>query len=66
MTERSEPLLRAQSVADLLGVSTSTLADWRKRGIGPRYLAPAPGTRWVRYRRSEVEAWLAEQERRSA
>lgn len=58
MTVRDE-LLRADAVAEELAVSTSTLADWRKRGIGPRYLSPAPGTRWVRYRRSDVEAWQA-------
>lgn len=62
MTDRDE-LLRASEVADWLRRSTSTLADWRKRGIGPKYLT-APGTRWVCYPRSEVEAWLAK--RRSA
>lgn len=55
-----DELLRTDAVAELLEVSTRCLAHWRERGIGPRYLSPAPGTRWVRYRRSDVEAWIAE------
>ena len=54
----SDELMRASAVAELLGVAPSTLAGWRKKGIGPTALPPKAGTRWVRYRRSAVTAWL--------
>jgi len=31
-------LLKPQEVADLLGVSTYTLLEWRRSGFGPRWL----------------------------
>jgi predicted site-specific integrase-resolvase len=41
----------------LIGVAPETLKDWRRQGIGPAYCRI--GNR-VRYRISDLEAWLAE------
>ncbi|MET7639346.1 helix-turn-helix domain-containing protein [Streptomyces sp. NPDC005438] len=51
--------LSPKQVGELLGISTITLATWRREGTGPTYarLTDAPnGT--IRYRRSDVDAWL--------
>jgi len=48
--------IRAQDVADMLGVSVYTVRSWRYRGQGP------PAYRMntaIRYDRAEVEAWHA-------
>jgi hypothetical protein len=50
-------------VADYLGVPEHTLAQWRYRGIGPRYSHVG---RHVRYRWGDVEQWLDEQASRPA
>ncbi|RBY94944.1 hypothetical protein DQ244_01575 [Blastococcus sp. TBT05-19] len=39
------------------GASLSTLKRWARLGIGPRPIKVGP--RMVRYRRDEVDAWLA-------
>lgn len=52
-------LLTQQETAALLKVSVSTLKRWRTVGTGPRYLRVG---RAVRYRRSDVEAWLRSHE----
>lgn len=41
--------------AAILGVSIQTAARWRCEGFGPRW---ARSGRLVRYRRSDIEAWL--------
>ena len=43
-------------LADLLQIPEHTLAVWAMRGKGPPYVKV--GERLVRYRRSDVEAWL--------
>jgi excisionase family DNA binding protein len=45
-------------VAEYLQIPDKTLAEWRSRGIGPRYHKVG---RYVRYRWSDVEAWLDSQ-----
>jgi predicted DNA-binding transcriptional regulator AlpA len=55
-------LLTPPELAALLGVKVQTLAAWRVSGDGPPYCHVG---RWVRYRRTSVEAWLAAQERAS-
>ncbi|MBI2407500.1 MAG: helix-turn-helix domain-containing protein [Gemmatimonadetes bacterium] len=50
--------LTAQEAAHHLGLRVQTLANWRKAGVGPRSYRPAP--RVVRYRRDELDAWVAE------
>jgi excisionase family DNA binding protein len=54
----TDPLLTIPEVAELLQVSTLTLAAWRSRGEGPRYVKL--GAKMVRYRRADLDAWVAE------
>lgn len=51
-----EPLVAPDDVAEYVGVSSKTLAQWRYLGSGPRFVKAG---RCVRYRWSDVEAWLA-------
>jgi excisionase family DNA binding protein len=58
MTVKEGEFLDPQGLADLFGISVRTIYNWRSRQEGPR------GYRiggQVRYRRTEVEKWLAEQ-----
>jgi len=57
-----EPLLTARQVAGLLGVSASTVLDWFEAGRLPGFKLNG---RAVRFRESEVEAWLEAQRSRS-
>lgn len=50
-----EPLAVAQQVADFLGTTVDTLANWRYRGVGPRFVKVGG---IVRYRWSDVNAWV--------
>ena len=49
-----EPLLTARELAELLGLSPSTVLDWFEAGRLPGFKLG----RAVRFRESEVEAWL--------
>jgi len=53
-----EPLLRADQVAEYLGISVQTLSNWRLRDEGP--VAHKVGGRSgpLRYQRVDVEKWL--------
>ncbi|MYS25174.1 DNA binding domain-containing protein, excisionase family [Streptomyces sp. DvalAA-14] len=51
-------LATPMAVSEYLGVPVATLYQWRHRGVGPR--AHKLG-RHLRYRWSEVEAWVDEQ-----
>lgn len=53
--QRTERLLTVHEVADWLGINAGTLRYWRHVHRGPRSLSVG-GT--VRYRASDVEAWL--------
>jgi len=53
----SPDVLSAAQLSEENGVSVGTLANWRSAGIGPRFVKV--GHR-VRYRRADVEAWIAE------
>lgn len=56
--DSNERLLTIKEVADYLGVPVATLYQWRYRREGP------PGFRiggLVRYRRSDVDAWIEQQ-----
>jgi excisionase family DNA binding protein len=55
LTERTEPLLNVDQVAEWLGISTGTLRYWRHVHRGPRSLSVGGA---VRYRASDVEEWL--------
>lgn len=50
------PLLTAEQLAPFLGTSAAQLAQQRFRGDGPPFVRT--GSRSVRYRWSDVEAWL--------
>ncbi|MBX7159337.1 MAG: helix-turn-helix domain-containing protein [Acidimicrobiia bacterium] len=54
-TRTPEPLLSVQDVADWLGKPVGTLYQWRHTNRGPRGIKVGGH---VRYRRSDVEAWL--------
>ena len=53
------PRAKPGQVAEYLQKPEKTLAEWRSRGVGPRYLTVG---RDVRYRWNDVEEWLAGQE----
>jgi excisionase family DNA binding protein len=55
--ETREPLLTTQDVASFLGLPATTLKKWRATRTGPRAYKVG---KHVRYRFSDVEAWLAE------
>jgi excisionase family DNA binding protein len=48
-------LLRADEVAEFLGVPLKTLYQWRYKGVGP---AGVRVGRHLRYRVVDVEAWV--------
>jgi nitrogen PTS system EIIA component len=50
----SDRLLTARELGDLLGFAPGTIVDWAERGTVPAFKL---GGR-LRFRRSEVEAWL--------
>lgn len=57
----TDQLLTMEQVAEWLQVTVGTLRDWRARGT-PRDMSPLPVIKVggaVRYRREDVEAWLA-------
>jgi predicted DNA-binding transcriptional regulator AlpA len=51
-------LLRPEEVARLLGISLARLQAWRRKGVGPAFIAYPRG---VRYRLDDVRSWLDEQ-----
>lgn len=52
-----DPIIDAPSVARYLGKSVATVAQLRYLGTGPKFLRVG---RSIRYRASDVEAWLHE------
>ena len=58
---RDGRLLTSKEVARLIGIKENTLRLWRSQGRGPRYLkaGDTPQSE-VRYRASDVEAWVQE------
>lgn len=50
-----DQLLSVGDLADYLQVPRNTLYQWRHHGVGPRALRIG---KYLRYRRSDVEAWL--------
>jgi predicted DNA-binding transcriptional regulator AlpA len=51
-----EKLVEPKEIAEYLGLPVTTLSQWRYLGTGPRYVKVGP--RCVRYRWSEITAWL--------
>ncbi len=56
--DQHEPFVGTQEVADCLGVPPATVAQWRYRGLGPQGYRVG---RFVKYRMSEVVAWVESQ-----
>ena len=57
-TRADDALLSQKRVATLLSVSPRALEAWRVRGEGPAFIRISK--RCIRYRRDDIEAWLAE------
>lgn len=55
--------LSPQELADIFRIPVRTVYGWRYRGEGPRGLKIG---RHVRYRASDIEAWLATRDRAGA
>ena len=53
-----DEILTTADVAEITKVPVTTLKDWRHDRLGPRSFKLG---RLVRYRRSDVDQWLAEQ-----
>lgn len=53
-------LLTSGELAEKLHKSAAALAQWRYKGIGPKFIKLGSG---IRYRASDVEAWLDAQTR---
>lgn len=51
----AEPLVTQAELAEYLGIPEATLEQWRSRGGGPDFVRAG---RHVRYRLSEVNAWM--------
>jgi excisionase family DNA binding protein len=52
----TDRLLTSAEVATLLGVTDRTLRNWGAKRIGPRHVRV--GRKYIRYRASDVDAWL--------
>ena len=56
-----DPLMTARETASYTSSSAGSLAQMRHRGTGPRFIKFS--TRKILYRKSDVDAWLADRER---
>ena len=54
-TTDPDALLRDDAAAELLGFTPRALADWRRRGCGPRYVRVSACA--IRYRRRDLIEW---------
>lgn len=52
-------LLKTRETADYLKVSERSLAQMRSDGVGPPFVRLHASGRGVRYRRADLDAWLA-------
>lgn len=55
-----DALLKPEQVAEMLNVKPSTLSMWCVRGIGPVYLKFAGSKGAVRYRKDDIEQFIAQ------
>lgn len=53
-------ILTPSDLAEMLGKTTASLAQWRYLGVGPKYIKAG---RAVRYCESDISAWLEAQTR---
>lgn len=57
---RSDPLMTERETAEMLRIKPRTLADWRARGVGPKFVRLTG--RGVLYRVSSVSEFLDSRE----
>ena len=57
VTLLDKEFLTINDLCELLSVTPKTVASWRYRGVGP---ASYKAGKHVRYKRSDVEAWMEE------
>lgn len=55
---RVQALMSPSDVAQFAGVSVQTLAVWRMKAVGPRYIKAG---KQIRYRVEDLNAWLETQ-----
>lgn len=53
---QSKQIINDDEAAEYLGFKPQTLAIWRMKGTGPAYVKA--GSRAIRYRLRDLEAWL--------
>lgn len=53
-----DKLLTPAQVADILDVTTRTLALWRREGVGPVYHEFS--SRTIRYSRADIDTYISE------
>jgi predicted DNA-binding transcriptional regulator AlpA len=58
----AESLIDEHRLAEILGVSTSTLAKWRHDGDGPAFIRV--GSKSARYAMPDVRKWIEEHRRK--
>jgi predicted DNA-binding transcriptional regulator AlpA len=61
--ESQNQLLSERQLAAELGLAPATLRKWRARNAGPPFIRLS--RRAIRYRRADVERWLAANARRT-
>jgi predicted DNA-binding transcriptional regulator AlpA len=59
MTSTKGKFIGQREMMEAIGVCASTLRSWRLEGRGPAYVQTG---KVVRYRRADVEQWLASRE----
>jgi hypothetical protein len=60
MVDENDPLISSEQTAGILHVGAQSLATWRCKGRGPRFVKIG---RAVFYRESAIKNWLKGQER---
>lgn len=53
----SDDFLSPAQVSELTGIAKSTLADWRAQDRGPEFVRMGKA---IRYRRSDIDAWITD------
>jgi hypothetical protein len=61
--ELKDQYYTSRELADILGISMNTLADYRRRGTGPKFIAF--GYHTYRYAKADIFAYLEERKRAS-
>jgi hypothetical protein len=60
LTPATTPLLTPAQAADWMGLKTDTLRDWRRTGLGPKWISISRKT--IRYRLADLVAFAAQRE----